>query len=141
MAEQVFRPVIMIAEDDPDDRLMMADAFSERCAECRLCFARNGSHLMQLLDSGKTPDLILLDLNMPLMDGREALLKIRANPAMQRIPTVVMTTSDNEEDARSSYSAGASSYIVKPSRYSELLDIVSELKGYWVNTDTLPEKH
>jgi len=152
MADTVLRPLVMIAEDDADDRLMMTEAFAERARECRLHFARDGAQLMRLPSnkaspgdhtgdwSGEHPNLILLDLNMPLMDGREALRRIKADPALRQIPTVVMTTSDNEDDIRFCYDLGANSYIVKPSSYSQLLSIVSALDSYWTKTVALPKK-
>lgn len=142
-------PVILIAEDDPDDRLMMREAFAERCHDCRICFAHDGVQLMRVLNGEEQlssdlnvslvcPDLILLDLNMPLKDGREALQEIKSDPRLRTIPTIVMTTSGNEDDIRYCYQTGANSYIVKPSSYSGLLDIVSSLTSYWATTATLP---
>lgn len=142
-------PIILIAEDDPDDRLMMREAFAERCHDCRICFAHDGVQLMRVLNGEEQlsgdldvslvcPDLILLDLNMPLKDGREALQEIKSDPRLRTIPTIVMTTSGNEDDVRYCYQTGANSYIVKPSSYSGLLDIVSSLTRYWAKTATLP---
>ncbi len=151
MTDPGLPPMVLIADDDPDDRLMITEAFTERCRGCRLGFAQDGVQLMRILNReeplpgskdvmGENPDLILLDLNMPLMDGREALKEIKSNPTLRHIPTVVMTTSDNEDDIRFCHEAGANSYIVKPSSYSELLDIVSVLKSYWIDTVVLPMK-
>jgi CheY-like chemotaxis protein len=151
MSDAKQRPVILIAEDDPDDRLMLKEAFAERCKSCLLCFAEDGVQLMRVLkgqerlpdDPGvicSDPDLILMDLNMPLKDGREALQEIKSNPRLRVIPTVVMTTSSDESDVHFCYQAGANSYIVKPSSYSGLLDVVSSLSTYWTTTATLPEK-
>lgn len=155
MSDQKPPPIILIAEDDPDDRLMMKEAFAERCRDCRLCFAHDGVHLMHILNGDDPlpdkpavscifPDLILLDLNMPLKDGREALQEIKSNPGLRTIPTIVMTTSGNDDDVRHCYDAGANSYIVKPSSYSGLLDVVSSLTSYWTTTvalPTRPERH
>lgn len=144
-------PIVLIAEDDPDDRLMMKEAFAERCRECRLYFAHDGAQLMRILngeeplpDNPRTtrlsPHLILLDLNMPLKDGRETLREIKSCSRLRTTPTIVMTTSDDEEDIRDCYDAGANSYIVKPSSYSGLLDVVSSLTSYWTTTVTLPTR-
>ncbi len=144
-------PIVLIAEDDPDDRLMMREAFTERCRDCRLYFAHDGVQLMRILngeeplpDSPRTarvsPHLILLDLNMPLKDGRETLREIKSCSRLRTTPTIVMTTSDDEEDIRDCYDAGANSYIVKPSSYSGLLDVVSSLTSYWTTTVTLPTR-
>ncbi|NMT62943.1 response regulator [Marinobacter orientalis] len=151
MTDSKLSPIILIAEDDPDDRLMMKEAFAERCHDCRICFAHDGVQLMRILNGEEAlpdeldapsgcPDLILLDLNMPLKDGREALREIKSDPGLQTIPTVVMTTSGNEDDIRHCYAAGANSYIVKPSSYSGLLDVVSSLTNYWKCTVTLPTR-
>ncbi|MDK8462239.1 response regulator [Marinobacter sp. SS13-12] len=142
-------PMILIAEDDPDDRLMMKEAFAERCHNCRICFAHDGVQLMRFLNGEEQlpddpdasivcPDLILLDLNMPLKDGREALQEIKSDPRLRTIPTIIMTTSGNEDDVRYCYQTGANSYIVKPSSYSGLLDVVSSLTSYWATTAILP---
>ena len=151
MTDQNPVPVILIAEDDPDDRLMLKEAFAERCHGCRICFAHDGVQLMRILnreeqlpdghnESFACPDLILLDLNMPLKDGREALQEIKSSPRLRAIPTIVMTTSGNEDDIRDCYNAGANSYIVKPTSYTGLLDIVSSLTNYWATTVSLPKR-
>ena len=151
MVKPTSRPTVLIADDDPDDRLMMTEAFSERYGECRIRFAQNGVQLMRILHNeepldddkdrpGENPDLILLDLNMPLIDGRKALQEIKGSPGLRQIPTVILTTSDNEDDIRFCYDAGANSYMVKPSSYSNLLDIVSVLKNYWMDTVILPPR-
>ncbi|PXX92503.1 two-component system response regulator [Marinobacter vulgaris] len=144
-------PILLIAEDDPDDQLMLREAFADRCIECRMCFAHDGVQLMRILNGEEglpgeldvpsgCPDLILLDLNMPLKDGREALREIKSDPRLRQIPTIVMTTSDDEEDIRYCYDMGANSYIIKPSSYSGLLDVVSSLTSYWATTVTLPRR-
>ncbi len=149
MTDRKTTPIILIAEDDPDDRLMMKEAFAERCHDCQIFFAHDGVQLMLFLNgkgplpeesvaSFVCPDLILLDLNMPLKDGREALQEIKSDPRLRTIPTIVMTTSGDEDDIRYCYDTGANSYIVKPSSYSGLLDVVSSLTSYWATTATLP---
>ncbi|MCL7942538.1 response regulator [Marinobacter sp. ATCH36] len=143
--------IILVAEDDPDDRLLMTEAFAERCHDCRLCFVHDGVQLIRVLNGEEQlpgdsdsdcfhPDLILLDLNMPLKDGREALVDIKSDPRLRTIPTIVMTTSGDEDDIRLCYQTGANSYIVKPPTYSGLLDVVSSLTSYWVTTVTLPTR-
>jgi CheY-like chemotaxis protein len=155
MTEAAPRPVILIVDDDSDDRLMMRDAFAECSHHCRTCFARDGVQLMRILNgelplSGDPeaacgyPDLILLDLNMPLKDGREALQEIKSDRRLRKIPTVIKTTSDDSDDIGHCYESGANSYIIKPSSYSGLLDVVSSLTHYWTATvrlPTRPERH
>lgn len=151
MPDQTPPRVILIADDDSDDRLLMREAFEERCPQSRLWFAQDGVHLMRILKresasaDGTTmacryPDLIMLDLNMPLKDGREALLEIKSNPALRIIPTIVMTTSADDDDIRYCYDTGANSYIIKPTSYLELLDVVSSITHYWTKTVSLSRR-
>lgn len=134
-------PFVLIADDDPDDRMMVQEAFEERCPLCSLCFVQDGEELMTFLQNrasdrmenagSQLPDLLLLDLNMPLKDGRESLIEIKNNPIYEAMPTVVMTTSESEEDKLFCQETGADAYIVKPSRYTELLEAVESLKVFF----------
>lgn len=127
---------ILMAEDDPDDRFLIQEAFRElgRCSDLR--FVEDGEELMQYLGrSGKyadpalspRPTLILLDLNMPKKDGRQALVEIKTNPDLQKIPVVVWTTSNEREDKAQCRKAGASSYVTKALKYSELVEAVRKI--------------
>lgn len=150
MNERAIPPFVLVADDDPDDCLMIQDAFEERCGECRLCFVHDGDELMRFLRGQQDkpaasagaglPDLILLDLNMPLMDGRQALREIKSDPRFRKVPTVVLTTSADDTDIADCYNNGANSYIIKPTRYSELMALAEALKNYWVDTVSLPRK-
>jgi two-component system, response regulator len=128
---------ILLAEDDPDDRLLTQDAFREsRIADTLQCVEDGEALLDYLHRRGRyrdalRPDLILLDLNMPRMDGREALRVIKADPALRRIPVVVLTTSREEGDVARSYDLGVNSFIVKPASYQALVDLVRTLSRYW----------
>lgn len=138
---------ILMADDDPDDRLMAREAFRE-CALCgRLEFAEDGEELMDYLqrrgrfadrERYPAPALILLDLNMPRKDGREALREIRADPRLCAIPVVVLTTSAAEEDIARSYVDGANSYISKPASFDGLREVVRSLGNYWLETVDMP---
>lgn len=151
MADSNSPPVILIADDDPDDRLLMKEAFEERCPQSQVWFAHDGIQLVRVLNRKASPignarmpytwpDLIILDLNMPLKDGREVLREIKSNQSFRTIPTIIMTTSADDDDIRHCYDTGANSYIIKPSGYSELLDVVSSLTSYWTKTVSLPRR-
>ena len=142
------KPVtILMAEDDEGDRLLTRDAF----ADCRLAndlrFVTDGEELMEYLQrrgrfappaEAPVPGLILLDLNMPRKSGFEALVEIKANEALRRIPVVVLTTSKAEEDLVRSYVEGASSFITKPVSFAGLLEVVRGLGHYWLEIVELP---
>ena len=138
---------ILMAEDDPDDRLLTQEAF----AECRLGnplrFAVDGEQLMDYLLRNSPfedpveypmPGLILLDLNMPRKDGREALREIKEHPDLRKIPVVILTTSKAEEDVVASYRDGANSFITKPVSFASLIDVVQALGNYWLQIVDLP---
>ncbi len=131
------KALILIAEDDPDDQLMLQDAFEESCRHCQLRFVCDGVELLDCLTvisqnaDTRLPDLLLLDLNMPLKDGRQALLEIRANPAFNTLPVVIMTTSNNDDDRNDCLAGGANDYLVKPASYRALLNTVRSLQTYW----------
>jgi CheY-like chemotaxis protein len=129
---------ILIAEDDPDDRLLLEEAFQETCPDCRLDFVSNGVDLLdhlQMPPPAQLPDLLLLDLNMPFKDGRQALKELRATPAFTALPIVIMTTSNSDDDRQACLAAGADDYLVKPNRFRALLTLVKSLEHYWTRHD------
>ncbi len=139
------RPMtVLMADDDEDDRLLARDAFEECNADVDLRFVENGEELLDYLNGhgrfagAPRPSLILLDLNMPRKDGREALAAIKSNPSLRRIPVVVLSTSKAEEDVTRSYDLGVSSFISKPVTYESLLALVRTLSLYWFDTVRLP---
>ncbi len=124
---------ILCADDDPDDRMLLREALEEIGFAHDLHFTEDGEQLMAYLrhegaydDPGRSPapDLLLLDLNMPRLDGREALLRIRADPDLNAIPIVVMSTADSADDIHMAYSAGANSFVVKPASFEELVRVM-----------------
>ncbi|MEM7425611.1 MAG: response regulator [Pseudomonadota bacterium] len=131
---------IIIAEDDPDDRLLIDEAFQESDFSHEIEFVGNGEELLARLADpvAATPGLILLDLNMPKMDGRQALARLKADQETRRIPVIVLTTSNSEEDIERTYDLGVSSYITKPSNFEGLQEIVKHLNAYWSTLVTLP---
>lgn len=139
--------IILIADDDADDRLMISDALRENRLANHLHFVENGEDLMDyLLHRGKytnvaecpRPGLILLDLNMPKKDGREALKEIKEHPELKRIPVVVLTTSKAEEDIYRTYNLGVNSFVTKPVTFSSLVSIVRDIGRYWFEIVELP---
>jgi CheY-like chemotaxis protein len=147
MAPDVKPITILMADDDPDDRLLAQNAFNASHLANDLRFVTDGQELMEyLLRRGKyadpalspRPGLILLDLNMPRKDGREALTEIKTNPELQMIPVVVLTTSKAEEDIYRSYAVGASGFITKPVSFEGLVDVVRTVGHYWFEIVALP---
>jgi two-component system response regulator len=147
-SERAARPItILMADDDPDDRLMTREAFQESHLVNDLRLVEDGVELMDYLkrrgrfanpDDSPRPGLILLDLNMPRKDGREALQEIKADPALRAIRVVVLTTSKAEEDILRTYDLSAASYITKPVTFDALLDVVRTLGKYWLEIVELP---
>src|SRR5258708_31321012 len=139
--------VILMAEDDADDRLLAKDALSECGLAGDLHFVENGEELLDYLhrrgkykgqSSHPRPGLILLDLNMPRKDGREALREIKTNPELRRIPIVVLTTSQADTDIGAIYELGANSFISKPFQFEALVAVMRVIGQYWFKTVQLP---
>ncbi|TXK33805.1 response regulator [Pontibacter qinzhouensis] len=140
--------VILIADDDAEDRMLVKDALEESRLKNNMHFVENGEDLMDYLHHrGKytdktlhpTPGLILLDLNMPKKDGREALKEIKADEHLRLIPVVVLTTSKAEEDVLKTYDLGVSSFITKPVTFASLVDVMKTLSKYWFEIVELPK--
>ena len=138
---------ILMADDDADDRLMAQEAFDEVRLANELHFVEDGEALLDYLyrrghyatrRAGQEPGLILLDLNMPKKDGRQALQEIKADPALRHIPIVVLTTSRAEEDILRTYDLGVNSFITKPVTFGGLVELVKTLTHYWFELVTLP---
>ena len=139
---------ILIADDDEDDRMLIEEAFMESKLTNDLKFVNDGIELMDYLNHSGSfadeeisprPGLILLDLNMPRMDGREALAALKADPVLRKIPVVVLTTSRAEEDIIRTYDLGVSSYISKPVSFEGLVEVVKVLSAYWIQIVELPQ--
>ncbi len=141
---------ILMADDDPDDRLLLEDALEEVHLNNQFSFVEDGVELMDYLhrqgnyselEGTPLPGLILLDLNMPRKDGRQALKEIKEDPALRHIPIIILTTSKAEEDILRSYDLGANSFIVKPVTFDKLVKIIRELTNYWFEIVRLPNEH
>jgi len=148
MVENQRSIIILMADDDDDDRLMAREALEE--ARCINDFrtVTNGEELLDYLNhrgkfsdpaSSPAPGLIILDLNMPKKDGREALREIKADPRLRRIPIVVLTTSKAEEDVLRTYNLGVNSFIIKPVTFEQLVETMKSLALYWFQIVALPE--
>ncbi len=138
---------ILVADDDVDDRMMIEEAFEESRLANEIQFVEDGEQLLAYLRregefanlKGKPyPGVILLDLNMPKKDGREALREMKADQDLCRIPVVVLTTSQAEEDIAKTYGLGVSSFITKPVTFEGLVDAVKVLCRYWIEIVALP---
>lgn len=143
----MIRQFILVAEDDPDDQYLLQTALSDNGFTEKVDFVSNGVELISFLNSlleveahPELPKLIILDLNMPKMDGKEALRKIKSHAELRKIPVVVFTTTKNQREVQRCYDLGANTYVVKPSSYATLLDIVREICSYWFNIATLVER-
>jgi len=139
---------ILMADDDEDDRRLTLDAFKEAKLVNDLRFVEDGAELLDYLyrrgqyidpNSSPRPGLILLDLNMPKVDGRQALEQLKSDSELRRIRVVVMTTSKAEEDILRSYNLSAASYIAKPVTFEALVDVVRTLGKYWLEIVELPD--
>jgi CheY-like chemotaxis protein len=140
--------VILVADDDEDDREMTRDALEHAHLLNETRFVANGQELMDYLrregryensTESVRPGLILLDLNMPKKDGREALAEIKADAKLRSIPVVVLTTSRDEEDVFRSYDLGVNSFITKPVTFAGLVEAMRIWQRYWFELVELPE--
>jgi CheY-like chemotaxis protein len=139
-----------MADDDEDDRVLTADALKRSRLINDMRFVVDGDDLMQYLRGqgayaaggipAPRPGLILLDLNMPKKDGREALAEIKGDPVLRRIPVVVLTTSKAEEDIVRTYDLGVNSFVSKPVTFEELAAVMQTLACYWFDLVELPQE-
>ncbi len=141
--------IILMADDDPDDCLLVQDAFLENGIRYQFRSVEDGEALLEYLrQKGKfsatvqspRPDLILLDLNMPRKDGREALKEIKTDEFLRVIPVIIFTTSRESEDIAQCYRMGANAFITKPSSFDELAAKLKSINQHWFHTVELPPK-
>jgi CheY-like chemotaxis protein len=147
MTESGRQIIILLADDDPDDRMLIKDALEESRLLNTLHCVEDGEELMDYLHrrgrysslaGSPRPGIILLDLNMPRKDGREALAEIKRHPELRTIPVVVLTTSKAEEDIYRTYDLGVNSYISKPVTFEGLVEVMKGLGKYWIEIVELP---
>lgn len=138
---------ILVAEDDEDDKLLILKAFERTLPKEKIACVEDGEALLNYLkhaapyddpEKYPKPDIILLDLNMPRKDGREALAEIKGCEDLKSIPVIIFTTSNNADDIQVTYKMGSSSYITKPGSFEELVKITEEIENYWSKIVLLP---
>ena len=135
---------VLLVEDDPGDVLMTREAFEDNKVANRLAVVSDGVSAMEYLRKqgpyadAPTPDLVLLDLNLPRMDGREVLQALKEDEELRRIPVVVLTTSEAEEDVLRSYSLHANAYVTKPVDFDRFIDVVRQIDEFFVSVVRLP---
>lgn len=139
---------ILVADDDEEDRILTQEALAGARLTNNLRFVVDGQDLMDYLrhegryadaDEAPTPGIILLDLNMPKLDGREALAVIKADPELKSIPVVVLTTSSAETDIQTAYELGVNSFITKPVTFGGLVEVMQDFSRYWFEIVELPK--
>ncbi len=133
----LFNPLILIAEDDPDDALMLKDAFSE-IGQKQVTFLSNGKLLLQFIKEleivNQLPKLVLVDLNMPLIDGRTVIKQLKKNKNTGHIPLVVLSTTRNKDDIDEVMQLGADEFFTKPSSFNDLVEITRLITKKWLIT-------
>ena len=146
-ADSSERTVLVMADDDPADCLLTEKALRKADITCPLYVVHDGAELLDYLRregdyvdpaAAPRPSLILLDLNMPKVNGTEVLERLREEPALRSIPVVVLTTSDEERDIAASYALGANAYLVKPSAFDDMVSVAQIVKAHWLEAVRLP---
>ena len=129
---------VLMADDDTEDCMLATEAFTQSGSKAAFSCVLDGIELMDHLkehshsEAERLPDLILLDLNMPRKDGREALIEIKSQPALQHIPIVIFTSSQEQEDVNFTMKAGAKSFITKPATFDEWVEVMKSLAENWL---------
>ena len=132
---------ILMADDDADDRFLVQAAFEDNKIQQKLLFFEDGEQLLEHLQDESIQGItrfILLDLNMPKRDGRDVLRTLKADKQLSTIPIIVFSTSKAPDDINSSYKLGANSYVVKPSSYEHLKEVIQKISDFWLNTALTP---
>ena len=142
---KVLKPFILVAEDDSDDKFLLQTIFEEKSFDVPLEFVSNGVELLDYLDNIKKDELnltypvfILLDLNMPKMDGRQALKYLKESISFKKIPIVVFSTTKSDTEIRRCYELGANTYVVKPSNFDTLCNTIENISIYWMKVAEVP---
>ena len=138
---------VLLVDDSKADQIVIQRALEDGNIDCDISLADNGSMALQYLkhekaypDTGSflTPDLILLDINMPVLDGLSTLREIRSDTQLRHFPVIMLTTSNREKDVYESYDAGVNAYLIKPIETSDFVNVVQQLENFWFNLVVLP---
>lgn len=148
--KQAKRVVLVMVDDDEDDCILVEAALKDACFNCTFRCIQDGREMMDYLQgigryenpkAAPFPDLILLDLNMPKMNGRQVLKQLKTDPRFRMIPVIILTTSSDLQDVKFCYDLGANSYIIKQSSFDGLRSAIEIIKEYWLEVATLPPKN
>ncbi len=146
-SDTIARTILLMADDDPADCLLTEKALRKAQVTSPLYVVHDGAELMDYLkrrgeyadpEDAPRPSLILLDLNMPRVNGKEFLEQFRNEPDLRSIPVVILTTSDEERDIASSYELGANAYMVKPAAFDDMVSVARIVKAHWLEAVRLP---
>ncbi|MGE0494755.1 MAG: response regulator [Vulcanimicrobiota bacterium] len=129
---------ILLIEDSAEDIELTREAFLELCPSVELLTARDGATAMEILRAGDTPSLVLLDLNLPRMNGREVLREIKSDPQLATIPVIILTTSSANDDVLEAYRNHANCYLTKPLHFEQFLEQMRGLHRFWGELAKLP---
>jgi CheY-like chemotaxis protein len=151
MTDAMYAPAptpieVLLVEDDPGDVLMTQEAFEEHKVRNNLSVVNDGAEAIAYLRregryaDAPRPDLVLLDLNLPRRDGREVLAEIKSDPDLRRIPVVVLTTSQADEDIVRSYQLHANAYVTKPVDFERFIEVVRQIDDFFVSVVKLPPR-
>ncbi len=138
---------ILLVEDNEGDIILTMEALNEGKAGNKISIARDGEQAIQFLNkegvysNAPRPDLILLDINLPRIDGNEVLIYIKTNPILQSIPVIMLSTSTSEKDIADSYKNHANSYISKPADLDKFFEVIQKIENYWISIVHLPKKN
>lgn len=138
---------IIVAEDNEFDRMILQEAFEELGMNVALRFVRHGEELLELLhgteastaaEAKARPLIVIMDLNMPRMDGNEALRRIRQDTRLRRLPVVILSTSDNPKQITEAYDNGANAFMTKPGRFEDMVTMLRSFRSFWLDEAHLP---
>lgn len=132
---------VLVVDDDEDDQFLIRAAFQKDSERYQLHFASDGTHVLEDIQSPRIlPDLILLDLNMPIINGFEVLKHLKNSPIYKHVPVVILTTSENQTDIDQAYELGANSFITKPIDHQSLVDLAEQVRLYWFTLAKTPSR-